>query len=244
MAITGLSLPNLSLTHWVARAFFLFAVTSGCLSVYYCCVLQRTIGKLYSPQLIKSWLSLPREKGSDTSASRASLAAIFILSAPSTMMKASIFAFLIGLAIYQGFTWTRALDSSAGHDDSRDVFITFVVGTGACLFFFLLTFSSKIIETILQLGRGDRHATNSVPVNDSRQRQPMVTTVDHPMHSRQGVNAIMAVGGLSTALEAAAQAHIRCAEADRIVALEYSRASQASRNGESRTGLPPDDIHD
>lgn len=158
-------------------------------------------------------------------------------------MKASIFAFLIGLAIYQGFTWKRALDSSAGHNDSRDVFITFMVDIGVCLFFFSLTFSSKIIENILQLDRGNRYATNAVPVNDSRQRQPMITTVDHPMHPRQGVNAIMTVRGLSTALEAAAQAHIRCAEADRIVTLEYSRASQARRNGESRTSLPPDDIH-
>ena len=241
MAITGLSLPNLSSTHWVARACFLIALTSGLLSVYYCCVLQRTIGKLYSPQSVKSWLSLPPEKGSNASATRASLAAVFIISAPFTMMKASIFTFLTGLGIYQGFTWTRALDSSAGHGDSRDVFITCMAGTGACVLFFSCTFSSKSIENLLQIGRragGSRYATNLIPLNDPRQPQPTVITTDHPIHPRHGADAIVAKGDLSAALEAAAQAHIRCAEADRLVALEYSQASPASHNGESRTSLP------
>ena len=66
----------------------------------------------------------------------------------------------------------------------------------------------------------------------------MVMTLDHPMHQRHGVDATMAMEGLSAALEAAAQAHIRCAEADRLVALEYSRASPAEQNSESRTSLP------
>ena len=163
------------------------------------------------------------------------------------MMKASIFAFLIGLAIYQGFTWTRSLDSSAGQGDSRDVFITYMVGSGTCVLFFLLTFSSKRIESILQLGRGGTggdYAMNQIPLNDLRHPQPMATTLDHPIHPQHGVDAVMAMEGLSAALETAAQVHIRCAEADRIVALEYARVSQARQNGEPRTSLPRDGMHD
>jgi hypothetical protein len=35
---------------------------------------------------------------------------------------------LIALAIYFGFTWTRELDTNAGRNDSRNVFITYIVG--------------------------------------------------------------------------------------------------------------------
>ena len=134
------------------------------------------------------------------------------------MMKASIFAFLIGLAIYQGFTWTRALDTSAGRGDSRNVFITFIIGTGACVLFYLLTFSLKLIESLLGIGRSKKNGTSRIALGDM------------PHH----VDEVVVVGGLSAALEAAALAHIRCAEADQIVALEYSRASDARRNSQTR----------
>ena len=209
----------MSSTHWVARAFLLFAVASGCLAVYYCCVLQRTIGKLYSAQMIRDWLSLPPGKGQgDRSTPGASLAAILITSAPFNMMKASIFAFLLGLAIYQGFTWTRALDTSAGPGNSRDVFITFVIGTGACVLFYLLTFSLKTLEDLLRIGRSRRNGTTRIPLSGMGHQ----------------VDEVVVRGSLSAALEAAALAHIRCAEADQRVALEYSRASDARRNGQTR----------
>lgn len=97
-----------------------------------------------SPENIKAWLSLPREnEGNKTGATRAFLAAILIVSVQPTMMRTSIFAFLMGLFIYQGFTWTRALDTSAGRSGSRNVFIAFIVKTGTCGLFFLLAFSSK-----------------------------------------------------------------------------------------------------
>ena len=203
----------------MARAFLLFAVASGCLAVYYCCVLQRTIGKLYSAQMIRDWLSLPPgDRQDDRSTPGPSLAAIFITSAPFNMMKASIFAFLLGLAIYQGFTWTRALDTSTGRGNSRDVFITFIIGTGACVLFYLLTFSLKTLENFLRIGRSQEDGTSPIPLNDMRHE----------------VDEAVVIGGLSAAIEAAALAHIRCAEADQRVALEYSRASDARRNSQTR----------
>ena len=203
----------------MARAFLLFAVASGCLAVYYCCVLQRTIGKLYSAQMIRDWLSLPPAEGRDDRPTPGpSLAAILITSAPFNMMKASIFAFLLGLAIYQGFTWTRALDPSAGRGDSRNVFITFIIGTGACVLFYLLTFSLKTVENLLGIGRRQENGTTRIPLGDMAHQ----------------VDEVVVRGGLSAALEAAALAHIRCAEADQRVALEYSRAPDARRNGQTR----------
>lgn len=154
VAITGLSLPSLSSTHWLARAFLLLAVISGCLSVYYACVLQRAIGKLYRPSHIRDWLRLPPPSGDgETDVRRASLMAVLIVSAPFTMVKVSIFSFLIGLTIYQGYIWTRALDSAAGIGASRDVFITLVVGLGFCVIYFEIAFAAKDIETLMRTGR-------------------------------------------------------------------------------------------
>ncbi|KAL8660723.1 MAG: hypothetical protein Q9202_006273 [Teloschistes flavicans] len=213
VAITGLSLPNLSATH--------------------CCVLQRTIGQLYSPALIRDWLSLPSEESTKT----ASLAAIFILSAPFDMMKASIFSFLISLAIYQGFTWTRALDTAAGPRDSRNVFIFFVVGTGVCGFFFSFTFLSKYAESLL---RSDQRlkARSSEPVDlshvaDNHQRRYTEGQVIEPRHNRYtrtSEDETMPAEKLSAILEAAAQAHTHCAEANQTVALAFLRAARGQQD--------------
>ena len=230
--MTGLSLPSLSSTHWVARACLLFAVTSGCLTVYYCCVLQRTIGKLYQPQLIKDWLSLPPEKGQNPDVNptrKASLAAVFILSAPFNMVKASIFSLLISLAVYQGFTWTRGLDTSAGYDDSRNIFITFMVGTGVCFYFFSFTFLSKTIEDLLRSGPG--RILNASSYGEEPQSRRYF--IDDSMHQRHNKDRPSAAQGLHAALEAAAKAHVQCAEAERRVADEYLRASQSGQKIES-----------
>lgn len=239
VAITGLSLPSLSSTHWVARAFFLIGVTSGCLSVYYACVLQRTVGTLYQPDTIRSWLRSPppsEENGID--AAKASLPAVFILSAPFTTVKVSIFGFLTGLAIYQGFMWTKDLDTLAGRHDSRDVFITFIVGTGACFLFFWATSTAKSIESLLRIGRTVLGSSN-FPTEETLQSkremkatrtapslppmtgptQPQLSTEIHPRFSANRIT----YGDLAAALEVAAQAHIQCAEADRRVASEYAR---------------------
>ncbi|KAL8783258.1 MAG: hypothetical protein Q9213_004770 [Squamulea squamosa] len=228
VAITGLSLQNLSSTHWVVRACFLFAVTSGCLAVYYSCVLQRTIGQLHNPGLIRDWLSShPGESDGSGSTFKVSLAAAFILSAPFNMMKASIGSFLVGLAIYQGFIWTRSLDTNAGPGDSRKVFIAFMVGAGSCVLFYIYSFSSKMIENILY----SRFKLDNLW--RVRERE-----AGHAPNAQQRMENDPAPVGLSAALEAAAQAHLQCAEAETRVALEYSRAFHTKCNDKEKGGLP------
>ena len=150
---------NLSLAHWTARAFLLFATVAGCLSVYYACSLSRDIGELYQPELIRDWLSAAPPRGPDKTAPgenkerNASISAMFILSAPYTMMSYAIMAFIVGLAIYQGFVWTRNLDTNAGKRNSRDVFIAYIVSTGFCGLFFSFAGVIKAIEGLLLLDR-------------------------------------------------------------------------------------------
>ena len=132
-------------------------MSSGCLSIYYACVLQRIVGKRYKPDRIKDWLRLPPSRHDDEHETddtvKASLSAVLIVSAPFSMVKVSIFSFLAGLAIYQGFTWTRGLDTSAGPLDSRNVFNTFMITTGSCALFFLAVSLAKDVESLLQRRR-------------------------------------------------------------------------------------------
>ena len=190
------------------------------------------MGKLYQPEGIRNWLRLPPPGlNYDDDDPKASLPAVLIISAPFTMVKFSIFAFLAGLAIYQGFTWTRQLDSSAGKGDSRDVFITLMIGTGLCSIFFFLTFSLKNIETLLRTG--NPYSASNEPRNQTLNRDSQWRELQniHPTVPIQDADRVIS-GGLAAALEAAAQAHVRCADADRLVAIEYARiANNQTRDG-------------
>ena len=57
-----------------------------------------------------------------------SVASVITISTPQMMLTSSLAMLLIALAIYFGFIWSRNLDLTAGHNDSRSVFITYIVG--------------------------------------------------------------------------------------------------------------------
>jgi hypothetical protein len=57
-----------------------------------------------------------------------SAASVITISAPQMLLSVSLLMLLMALGIYLGFLWTRSLDQSAGINDSRNVFITYVVG--------------------------------------------------------------------------------------------------------------------
>ena len=219
----------------MARALLLFAVASGCFSVYCACIVQGTVGKLYNPERLKDWIRLPPPPGPSTRKPHdphsVSLAAVLILSAPLTLVDYSLFSFLIGLAVYQGFIWTRKLDLNAGNGDSRDIFITYVVKFGACLLFYAFALSTKMIENLLRRGRMSGWDQNIImeDMHLSPAQQQYAQSLQHLSLPAVAENANARVN-LATALELAAQAHEQCAEADRRVALLF----QQSR----------DDLHD
>ena len=165
-------------------------------------------------------------------------------------MAHSIFTFLLGLTIYQGCTWTRALDLDNKRNDSRNVFITFLVGAWFCQGFFTTASTAKVIENIILSSRlqsvvvgaiGTCQAVNRIQNGggqgsasdlEALQGKPTPSTdeikvVSHeafPLHKRQGVDELV-TGGLAAALQAAADAHLLCAKADRRVAFEYAKNS-------------------
>ena len=215
----------------------LLAVVSGCLSVYYACVLQRTIGWLYHPNQVKNWLRLsPPLKEEKVDKIYASLAAVFIVAAPFKMVKVSIFSFLLGLAIYQGSVWTRSLDTTARPGDSRNVFITFLVASGVCFLFFLMTFLTKGIENLLRFFRlssrhtvdegFDRiHAPDSPQPSQSIQMEEQALSQEHEQVTSGKNEREITVTDLASTLRFAARAHLQCVEADRRIASEYAKIS-------------------
>ena len=198
---------------------------SGCLSVFYACVLQRVIGKLYRPDLGREWLTSPSKEEDEGGEAQVSSAALLIISAPFKMVRFSIFAFLAGLGVYQGVTWTKSLDTVAANNDSRDVFIVFVVGIVFCYGFFSVVFPLKGFTELIRKLEAKKSAGQAA-------EQMMIESSPHKFsqlaprimeHTEQEQDQSQAAG-LSAALQAAAEAHEQCAKVDRQVALEYRKA--------------------
>ena len=223
---------------------------AGCLSVYYACSLSRDIGKLFQPELIRDWLSAegaPEEMEQGGKKERkASISAIFILSAPYTMMSYAIIAFITGLAIYQGFVWTRNLDTDAGKTNSRNVFIAYIVSSGFGVVFFSFAGLIKYGEDLLLRQRSLKAKLSDSARYEHLQRDgepsfkletypsaPLAETAAAPSQSihtasqPQDTLDESSSGGIAAALEAAAKAHILSAEADRQVAMEYAKLSKS-----------------
>jgi len=132
------------------------------MAVYYACTQQRTIGRLLDARNIRKWIrggrnqnrpvkympfcqcepedfNPPRGYRADVkealirSSFIPSISAVVTMAAPQALLSTSLFALLIALGVYLGFTWSRNLDPLAGIHDSRNVFIVYIAGLGVCL---------------------------------------------------------------------------------------------------------------
>ena len=164
------------------------------------------------------------------------------------MMTYAITAFITGLAIYQGFVWTRNLDTDAGKVNSRNVFIAYIVSSGFGFAFFSFAAVIKYGEDLLMLrhsfiasirARNERtiegvdgplnlHGEPSaeLPEYPSSTRAETATNPSSSVYATsqtQGTVNENSSAGIVAALEAAAKAHILSAEADRQVAMEYAK---------------------
>lgn len=63
-------------------------------------------------------------------------------------MQLSLGSFVLGLGIYLGFVWTRDLDQSAGPNDSRNIFIVFILVVVFCVYFYVTPALYKQIEVL------------------------------------------------------------------------------------------------
>ena len=136
VAITALSLTNLSKAHWVARSFFLASLMSGVISVYYAMHQLRVLGQLITRDKIKKWLIAPSLSIRCEDKNQPSLRAILILDTPRSLVDMAAGAFILGLSIYVVFIFVDDLDIDAGPKDSRNVVIAYFFTLLFCLLLF------------------------------------------------------------------------------------------------------------
>ena len=154
VAVTALGLPELSQSHWVARAFWISSLVTALLAVYYAGNLVWTVGRLFSGSEIRGWIrgsdqgildSLSGEQRgpSPLQMLAPSLSSVLTVSAPGLLLSMSVLFLLLGFGIYLGFVWTRALDTESGTGDSRSVFIVYLVVLAV---FYLMYSLSDIVQ--------------------------------------------------------------------------------------------------
>jgi hypothetical protein len=131
IAITALSLEDLSQIHWTARAFFIFSLVSSIIAVYYATRQYHILGRCLRAEQVKAWI-MNKDPSTGANLDTPSVASVITVSAPNMLLSSSLNSFLVGLGVYLGFTWTRNLDETAGVNSSRAVFITYIVGLSVC----------------------------------------------------------------------------------------------------------------
>ncbi|KAF2496463.1 hypothetical protein BU16DRAFT_460458 [Lophium mytilinum] len=96
-----------------------------------------------------------------------SVAAVVTISAPQMLLSTSLMALLLGLGIYLGFTWTFRLDTVAGPQNSRNVFITYVVGLTVSIIVYSM---SRLIQ--------NKDARSEVDILDSHLSEYVLSHAD------------------------------------------------------------------
>ena len=187
--------------------------------MYEACLLQRRMGSLYNPQLIRDWLTVPTANEHDRQPS-VSLAAVLTASSPFFFVHFANFAFLTGLIIYQAFVFIRNLEQETGTKDSRNIFVVLILGIGLYAILFSLTFRAKDMESTIS-----SHAAQElepIPQKNGKSENH-VANEDAQTNNHRIAQDQPTIEPLQEALQAAAQAHQRCAEADAEVAKWFSK---------------------
>jgi hypothetical protein len=100
-------------------------------------------------------------------------AAVLTVSAPNMLLSASLNSFLLGLGTYLAYVWTRHLDTTASTNDSRAIFITYVVSLTVCYGIYELSglvlvrrsYSTEKPVNALRRSRRDEKSSNFQPTS-------------------------------------------------------------------------------
>jgi hypothetical protein len=126
---------------------------SAFLSVAFSCKHQRFIGTLMLTNdwrgryEFKKFLYDPKAR-----AATPKLGVVLLLSGAKMFFDTSLMLYIVGLGVYLGSVWQKAVDKSAGQTESRNIFILFVVFAG--LYFFLYQAMDRLTDTSRLQGWG------------------------------------------------------------------------------------------
>jgi hypothetical protein len=160
----------------VARAFFTFSLVSAIIAVYYASDQHRILGRHLNCEDVKAWIRNDRLAGygiDQYGEFMPSPAAVLTVSAPNMLLSASLNSFLLGLGTYLAYVWTRHLDTTASTNDSRAIFITYVVSLTVCYGIYELSglvlvrrsYSTENPVNALRRSRRDEKSSNFQPAS-------------------------------------------------------------------------------
>ncbi|KAF2108806.1 hypothetical protein BDV96DRAFT_503734 [Lophiotrema nucula] len=227
--VTALQLPGLEDCHFVARGTFVMSLILSLMSVFFSGLQQSSFGRASEARDLRLWLASGgfwNDKTLKTEL-RSSMVAHMILQAPFEIVVMSITLFVVGLGTYLGSSWKLDLPLTTGKDGNRAVLIAFIIPT----VFVLLMYGHM-------MGLKDRELVKAADVCDAQMmaeqmKSKVSSSGDVEAIAHQEVdNAILAkstgvvvseLSSLREALQAAADAQRKCAQANEEVARQYER---------------------
>jgi hypothetical protein len=102
---------------------------ASCFSAHYACNLHIVLGKLKKHKVRKWMTDSSRLKGNRR---LPCVLAVLMISCPKQLIRYALPAYMVGLGVYLGSLWHYQLDTEAGYNDSRNIFIVFLVSTLFC----------------------------------------------------------------------------------------------------------------
>lgn len=222
VGVTALQLPGLKDCHFVARGCFVMSLILSLLSVFFSGLQNTSFGRQVGSNDLRLWLSSGwyTEHTNHTRRLRSSIVAHMILEAPFEVVVMSITLFIVGLGTYLGSSWKYDLALSVGYQGNRGVLIAFIIPTVFVLLMYSHMLGLKDIE-LLKTDNARRRASvieHPAPIKTP----PDDLEASKAFHiSTQPVQSDLTA--LRDALQAAAEAQRRCAEAATAASKQYER---------------------
>lgn len=193
IAITALSLPNVEGTHWTCEAAFVTSLITGCLAVYFACIVQVYLGGLHDDKEVLKLLTRPcklswRYTTDDHGqylqnpvepyiGKTASFHAALLLVGPAHILNWSLVSFLVGLGIYLGLTYTKQLGDLPGGNANLAVLLVYIIVTliAAANFYVPITLKTleptrsvqkRLEQQLQQIRRRNEHAQQQLEETD------------------------------------------------------------------------------
>jgi hypothetical protein len=123
--------------HWLCHAFWTFSVLSAFLSAAFAGKHTRYLNNVLleddrDPWLLKRWF----QNGTQYDKAQPLLSIVLLLSGTKMFFDSAVISYIIGLGIYLGFVWQQSLDEDTSQDDSRNIFIVFLISAffGFCIY--------------------------------------------------------------------------------------------------------------
>jgi hypothetical protein len=150
--------------------------------VHYACVQYREFSKLIGKKdKVRGWIRLSECKPLSNFPCQY---AVLMMSLSKRLLLIALIAYVIGLGVYLGSLRQNQLDTAAGHNDSRNIFIVFLITVPLC---YSLTLFAKVKNMDCCLWENLLAAIKTPPDRDLTQRNKSDVESNSEYHRTKGV---------------------------------------------------------